>query len=277
MRPRVSVVVPSYNSAQFIDATIASILGQTFGDFELVVTDHGSSDGTWERLQAFRPDPRVRLLRTPAGGGARANWQRATDLATGDYLKLVCGDDLVDPTCLERQVAVLDAHDSVTVVSSPRRVIGSAGQTLIQARGLGGFAGTVSGRTAVRRSVVLGSNLFGEPACVLVRRSALDAVGGWDATNPYVIDQATFSRIALRGDFYALNIVLATFRLSEAQWSAQLSREQANDVVAFHRRLDETHPGLVSRVDLGLGNARAYANSWARRLAYVWLRKNPRR
>src|SRR6185369_16385153 len=67
---RVSVVVPSYNNAPFIEATMDSILGQTFEDFELVVADHSSTDGTWDRLQRYRADPRVRLLRTSAGGGA---------------------------------------------------------------------------------------------------------------------------------------------------------------------------------------------------------------
>ena len=50
--PRVSVVVPSYNNASFIEATMDSILGQTFEDFELVVADHSSSDGTWSRRQS---------------------------------------------------------------------------------------------------------------------------------------------------------------------------------------------------------------------------------
>ena len=68
--PRVSVVVPSYNNASFIEETMDSILGQTFEDFELVVADHSSSDGTWERLQRYGADPRVRLIRTEPGVGA---------------------------------------------------------------------------------------------------------------------------------------------------------------------------------------------------------------
>ena len=76
--PRVSVVVPAFENAPYIRATVASVLAQTYPDFELVVADHGSSDGTWEILQEFADDPRVRLLRTPAGGGAERNWNRVT-------------------------------------------------------------------------------------------------------------------------------------------------------------------------------------------------------
>ena len=76
--PRVSVVVPAFENASYIRATVASVLAQTYPDFELVVADHSSSDGTWEILQEFAGDPRVRLLRTPAGGGAVRNWNRVT-------------------------------------------------------------------------------------------------------------------------------------------------------------------------------------------------------
>src|SRR6516162_8519262 len=108
--PRVSVVVPAYNSVAFIDATMRSILRQTFTDFELVVSDHSSTDGTWEALQEFTADPRVRLSRLTSGGGAPANWNAVTDLATGEFIKLVCGDDLLSPDSLAEQVAALEAQ-----------------------------------------------------------------------------------------------------------------------------------------------------------------------
>ncbi len=85
-----------------------SILGQTFTDFELVVSDHSSTDGTWEALQPFAADPRVRLSRLAPGGGGPANFNAVTDLATGEFIKLVCGDDLLSPDSLAEQVAALE-------------------------------------------------------------------------------------------------------------------------------------------------------------------------
>ena len=71
--PRVSVVIPSFQNAAFIEATVESVLAQTFTDFELIVADHGSTDGTWERLARFADEDRVTLVQTPPGGGAPAN------------------------------------------------------------------------------------------------------------------------------------------------------------------------------------------------------------
>ena len=61
-RPRVSVVIPTFENAHYVRATMESVLAQTYRDFELVVADHSSADRTWDRLQESR-DPRVRLLR----------------------------------------------------------------------------------------------------------------------------------------------------------------------------------------------------------------------
>lgn len=271
MAPRVSVVVPAYNNAEFIEATIDSVLAQTFTDFELVVADHSSTDDTWQRLQPYAADPRVRLLVTPSGGGAPANWQRVTDEATGIYLKLVCGDDLIDPECLAEQVAVMDAHPEVVLASCRRELIDAHGETVTSARGLAGLVGVVPGREAARRAVVVGSNIFGEPACVMMRRDAFVAAGGWARTEPYVIDQQTFCNVLMQGDFYAVDRPLASFRLSASQWSVDLARQQSDQVVAFHHRLAADNPGLLSRADLLRGDNLARGMAYVRRLAYIWL------
>lgn len=178
MTPRVSVVVPAYNNADVLAQTMRSILDQTFQDFELIVSDHASTDGTWDVLQEFTGDPRVRLERTEAGGGARRNWNRVSQLASGEYLKLVCGDDLIRPTMLEEQVRALDAAGPRAVlVASQRDLIDARGEVFVKARGLGKLDGVVPGKDALRATVRSGGNLFGEPACVMMRRDALEAAG----------------------------------------------------------------------------------------------------
>lgn len=272
----VSVVVPAYNSRRFIDETMRSILAQTLSDFELIVADHSSDDGTWEALQVYLDDPRVRLLRTPPGGGAPANWARVTAEATAPYLKLVCGDDVMAATNLERQVAALDAYPTVDLVASRRTLIDADGRVLVQARGLGGIEGLSTGCAAVRHAVRSGSNIFGEPACVLLRRSAFVARGGWDAEQPYVIDQATFCNVLMGGgDFLALPEPLASFRISPQQWSRELAAHQASQVVTLHERLARQYPGLLSAADVRLGNTRARLMAGLRRLTHLAI--GPRR
>ena len=274
--PRVSVVVPAYNSVAFIDATMRSILAQTFTDFELVVSDHNSTDGTWETLQQFTADPRVRLSRLASGGGAPANFNAVTDLAAGEFLKLVCGDDLLYPDCLAEQVAALAAHPSAVMAASARDVIDAAGVPVLRNRGLAGLRGEISGTKAIRRTVLAGTNIFGEPASVLFKRVALVDAGGWHARFPYLIDEATYCAVLLGGNLVAVSRPLAAFRVSESQWSVQLVRAQANQAIGFSREFAAAHPGLLGPRDLLVGTMRARANAVARRAVYRWLGRRMR-
>jgi glycosyltransferase involved in cell wall biosynthesis len=274
--PRVSVVVPAYNSVAFIDATMRSILAQTFTDFELVVSDHSSTDGTWEALQQFTEDPRVRLSRLASGGGAPANFNAVTDLATGEFLKLVCGDDLLYADCLAEQLAALAAHPSAVMSASTRDVIDAASVPVLRNRGLAGLRGEVSGTEAIRRTVLAGTNIFGEPAAVLFRRVALVDVGGWDGRVPYLIDQASYCAVLLRGNLVAVPRPLAAFRVTQAQWSVQLMRAQADQTITFQREFAAAHPGLLGRRHLFVGGARARMTALGRRAVYRWLGRRMR-
>ena len=236
--PRVSVVIPAFESEQYIRRTVRSVLAQTYRDFELVIADHSSSDHTWELLLEFARDDRVRLLRTPSGGGAERNWNVVTSAARGDLVKLVCGDDLLAPECLAIQVSAFDLHgDGVVMVASARDIIDASGRPVVRGHGLGGFAGRVPGREAIRRSVLRGANIFGEPCCVLMHRATLEAVGGWHGNPGYLIDQATYCRMLLRGDLATAPGSLASFRINSTQWSVALARQQARSAAEMHRQV----------------------------------------
>ncbi len=268
--PRVSVVVPTYQNAAFVEATMRSVLTQTFADFELVVADQSSTDGTWEVLQQFKTDRRVQLLRTEPGGGAPCNWNRVTDAAQGELLKLVCADDLVRPACLSEQVAALDAAPTAVMVACRREIIDARGRTVVRSRGLPRMTGLVRGQAAVRLAVRAGTNVFGEPACVMMRRAVLEEAGGWAASQPYLIDQGTYANVLRHGDLVAQPQVLAAFRISAQAWSVALVQDQARQAAVFHRSLMGSD-GVVSASDVRLGNARALLMAHGRRLAYLRL------
>jgi glycosyltransferase involved in cell wall biosynthesis len=269
--PLVSVVVPSYNNSAFINETMTSILNQTYENLEVVVSDHGSTDDTWAILQPFALDPRVRLIRIPRSGRVADNWESATAAASGAYLKLVCGDDILAGDCIERQVAALEANPGTVLVASRRDVVSSQGDVLIRAWGLGGLIGTLDGRSAVRMAVRSGTNPFGEPACVLMCRKTLARVGSWDDRFPYVIDQHTYSKMLMHGSFVGLSESLASFRVSGTQWSVTLAGQQYRQVVNFHRHLAEYAPGALSVADRLQGRVRAKVLAYARRFAYKAL------
>lgn len=269
--PTVSVVIPAYNNASTLQETIDSVLAQQGVDFELIVADHSSSDDTRAVMDRYADDPRVSLLTTPAGGGAERNWNRVTELATGEYLKLVCGDDVLRPGTLARQSEILRTSGAV-LTACRRDVTDADGRVLMPGWGLRGLTTPMPGAQAVAKAVRAGSNLFGEPASVMMRRDVLEKVGGWNAAFPYLIDQASYSRVLLEGSFVPDDAVGATFRLSDSQWSAVLIASQADQARRFHAALHDEHPDVVSRGDLLIGNLRASVMARLRRLSYTVLR-----
>jgi len=115
--------VPAFDGARFLPATLASILGQTFRDLELIVVDDGSTDATPAILaEAARRDPRVRVERLVRGGHTRAT-THGLSLARGELYAHCDHDDVWEPARLERGVAHLDAFPEVGVVGTSATVI----------------------------------------------------------------------------------------------------------------------------------------------------------
>lgn len=269
---RVSIVVPAYNSVDFIRATLESIFAQTYRDFEVIVSDHSSTDGTSEVLESYADKGQIQYFQQPAGGGAPANWRAVTERAGGEYLKLVCGDDLLAPTILESQVKALDENSKAVMAASQRDLIDADGKPVMGPRGLQGLPGGVSsGPGAVRTCVRKGANVFGEPGCVLFRYEAFLAAGGWDDAYPFVIDQYSYFNTLMHGDFVAVPGTLASFRVSAGQWSVNLTKQQAAQVVGMHHAIARRFPGVLSSGDLFVGDAKARLMAQARRLTYAYL------
>jgi hypothetical protein len=107
--PRVSVIIPVYNRESYIGEAIASVLAQTFGDFELLVIDDGSTDRTREVVRAFH-DQRLRLLCHASNRGTARARNAGVDMARGDYLAFLDSDDVALPQRLAEQVDFLDRH-----------------------------------------------------------------------------------------------------------------------------------------------------------------------
>jgi glycosyltransferase involved in cell wall biosynthesis len=270
----VSVVVPVYNGVAFIDATMQSILAQTFRDFELVVSDNASTDGTWEALQRYAADTRVRLTRLASTIPAAENFNHVTNLATGEFVKLVCADDVLYPDNLEVLVQELTAHPSALLAVSSKDVIDATGRIVLRNRGLGGLRGEVTGTEAIRRSVLAGTNIYGEPPSALFRRAALIDAGGWDRRFPYLMDLVTYCLVLLHGNgnLVAVPRPLWAFRISGSQETVRTYlHSQTDQVISFFRELATQHPGLLGRRQLLVGSSRARLNALGRRAVYRWL------
>src|SRR5438552_286444 len=123
--PLVSVITPAYNVERYLAVTATSALRQTHRDLELIIVDDGSSDGTRtvaEEIQQGDPE-RVRIAVRDNGVVASAR-NSAIALARGDFLVLLDGDDLWEPTFVERLLEVFSAHPDVDLVTGNGRFLG---------------------------------------------------------------------------------------------------------------------------------------------------------
>jgi glycosyltransferase involved in cell wall biosynthesis len=277
--PLVSVVVPVFNGVATIDATMQSILAQTLTDFELVVSDGLSDDGTWEALQRYAADSRVRLTRLASRAPATVNFETVTDLATGEFIKAVCADDVLYPDNLEALVKELRAHPSAVLAVSSRDVIDATGKIVLRNRGLAGLRGEVSGPDAIRRSVLAGTNIYGEPPSALFRRAAFVDAGGWDFRYPFLMDLATYATLLLHsnGTLIAVPRPLWAFRLSGSQASVGTQiHMQSGEVIRFFRALAAERPELLSQRHVLIGSTRARMNAFARHAVYRGLGRRMR-
>lgn len=107
--PRVTLAMPIYNGEAYLADTLQTILGQTFTDFELLISDNASTDNTQALCQTFAAqDSRIAYTRQPQNLGAAPNFNGSIPLARGEYFKWVAYDDPLAPTLLEKCVATLD-------------------------------------------------------------------------------------------------------------------------------------------------------------------------
>jgi glycosyltransferase involved in cell wall biosynthesis len=123
--PLVSVAVPVWNGEQYLVRALDSILAQTLTDFEVVILDNASTDSTPAIAQGYvARDPRVRYIRHPQNIGSNPNFNAGARATAGRYLKWLAADDAVDPTFLERCVAVLEADPSIALCTTQFRDVG---------------------------------------------------------------------------------------------------------------------------------------------------------
>lgn len=129
--PRLSVGVPVYNGDAFLRQTLESILAQSFGDFELIISDNASTDGTEAIGREFAAkDPRVRYHRNETNLGLAKNYNGVFSMASGAYFKWASADDVCLPGYLERCVAVLDSDPEVVLVYPRTRFVDASGKVL---------------------------------------------------------------------------------------------------------------------------------------------------
>lgn len=188
-RPRISIGLPTRNSARFLGARLDSIFNQTFTDWELVVVDGHSTDGTWERVQEIAAvDPRVRVEQAMPEGIYPA-FNRCVDLSSGDLVYIATSDDTMAPDCLAKMEAALAENVDCDIAHCPMKVIGPDGGdgidwwsgTSMFARSSGEWLSRKHKRSAPYDGLLclLGDNIYSSVTQLLIRRCLFEKIGGY--------------------------------------------------------------------------------------------------
>ena len=259
--PLVTVTIPMYNNAKFIRQTIESVLSQTYTNFELLVYDDYSTDGSYEIVRSIS-DPRLKLFRNRKNLGPEGNWNNAVSNVQGTYVKLICGDDILYPQCLERQVDILERHASegVALVCGQRTIIDAESKALIKQINLVD-EGRHQAEDVIRKLIRMGTNILGEPVCGLYPASLLEKTRGYSAMVPYTIDLDFWMQLLKLGDLYMIADPLCAFRISEESWSSRIGDLRYHQFLEFMELTASDRYFGVTDLDMFIGKINCAVHS----------------
>jgi len=271
--PRVSICIPTWNAAPYVQQAISSALTQTYGDFELLLVDDASTDETLDVFSNFK-DGRIHVLRNARRLGIPQNWNQCLKLARGVYVKFLFQDDTLVQEALSRLVEALEREPAASLAFS-RREIRYEGvdfenpplQGEIYRSALEAFYSSVHGPLAgidlVREALRVGRdlciNVVGEPSFTLVRRAEAIRTGGFDPRFAQLPDWDLWLRLAREGPLVFIDEPLGMFRVHPDAQSAR-NRHKLRTRSEFVRLLMHVrhryHSELAFRERWLLGQAR---------------------
>jgi glycosyltransferase involved in cell wall biosynthesis len=246
--PRVSVICIFHDNAPFLAEAIDSVLAQDYADFELLLCDDGASDGSSEiaRGHAERHPDRIRYLEHPghANRGMSATRNLGLAQARGEFVAVIDGDDRWWPGKLSGQVAILDAHPEVGMVSGAYRYWRSwngAGRDWIYVPGVGRKTIAHPPETSIRL-YPLGRGL--NPTAPMVRRALVERVGGYvDSFTGLFEDQVFLAKVYLEAPVYFSEELWLDYRQHPDSCTARFGRR---DWAAMRRQFLHWLEGYIA-------------------------------
>jgi hypothetical protein len=191
----VSVVIPVWNGERYLAEAVESVLAQTHTDFELIIVDDGSTDGTAQIAESYaRRDPRVRLVRQPNQGVAAAR-NTGLEVARAPWVACLDHDDLMLSHRLERQIAFIAEHPEVKVFGSICRYINQEGRP----RGGHTIGAPIRSRAELDALLEEGRLIGLTHPSVMMHRDTVRALGGYDPAAEPAEDLDLWMRVAEAG------------------------------------------------------------------------------
>jgi glycosyltransferase involved in cell wall biosynthesis len=262
--PIVSVLMPVYNGEAYVAQAVESILAQTFMDFEFLITDDGSRDRSLEILQDYASrDSRIRLI-SRENRGLIPTLNELLEQSQGQFLARMDADDIALPNRLTAQVEFLHAHSDYVCVGGCYDLLDQDGLKIMPV-----FMPTQN--EEIQSFILSGRTIINHP-CAMIRRHALQAIGGYDPTMVTVEDLDLLLRLGEVGKLANLNEFVLRYRLHESSVSAKyVTLQQHNARRACERAWKRR--GIQGRYDAPIPGYRPGAASQAQyqfRLRYGW-------
>lgn len=214
--PLVSILIPIFNGEPFLAECLESILSQDFGDYEVLISDDGSTDGSLALAERYAAkDPRIRFWKNPKNHGLTGNHNVCLREARGQFIKYLHQDDkFLHPSALARMLAVLQKHPDVSLVSVGSKLIDSRTQVL-KVRNNFRRNGTWDGKDVIVKCLEANQNLIGEQSAVMFRRS--QASRGFDPKYRQIVDLELWFHLLEQGRFAWLAEPLFAYRIHPQQ------------------------------------------------------------
>ncbi len=249
-QPLVSVVIATYNMAQYLPKAIKSVLAQTWKNLELIVVDDGSTDNTAEAMEPFRGDDRVCYLPTANQGQPRAK-NRGIDEARGEFIAFCDADDLWSPEKLAIQMPFFQ-DPKVGVVYSEVSYIDQDGTPVEKDIPYSRHSGQVTEQLVIKNFVPFGT--------AVIRRACVQKNGAFDVDLPMGIDWDLWLRYSIDWHFHYAPDVTYIYRI----WPGQMSknyRGRYDNAFKILEKFLKSNPEVVSSVVI----SRAWADMYVSR------------
>jgi glycosyltransferase involved in cell wall biosynthesis len=247
--PLVSVIIPTYNSADFLMEAIESVLDQTWGDFEIIVVDDGSTDGTPERVRRY--DDKVRYFYKKNGGPSSAR-NMGVKQARGGYVAFLDSDDVWEPEKLRVQMHVVSEHPENKLVCTDSALMGRRGTR----------EGKLKRDLMGNLFPILYSNSFIRTSTVVMAKACFQTVGFFDERYRSAEDYDLWLRVAKRYPIAYIKQPLVRYRKHEDNVSLDkiTLRHNALNVLRAHYDRREISPRAyrIRMSNLHLYFGRAY-------------------
>lgn len=259
--PLLSVILPVHNCRRYLAAAIASITAQSHRDFEFILVDDGSTDGSAGVIdRAAAADPRLRVIRRPNTGivGALNDGLAA---ATGEFIARMDGDDLAEPARFAAQLAWLQAHPACVAVGSAVWFIDPDGAVI-------DFYAPPCAHDAIETQLLRGNGGAIIHPALMLRRAAVTAIRGYRRKYDRAEDLDLFLRLAQLGTLANLPIPLLRYRLHAASTNF-VHREQQRTLSTRLVTQARTARGLPALPPGGLSTGAADLSPAARHRGWV--------